>query len=105
MQITTTDQLAATEATADAIVRLIGLDMLVEDSEIDEADGVKYFFCDENVLIISHELTVTLTDTEGNAVPVTYYTSADELRALTFIVNAGTVEMYQSGTYIASETI
>lgn len=102
MATTTTKKF--TQAAADAVVRLLGVDRMVDDYTFDPESGHRYFLDDANVLTVPSPATVTITDLDGKQVVADY---ADEttLAPLTFTSAGGLVEMHQFGTYIASEAI
>lgn len=104
---TTTTDIGTSQAVADAIVRALCLDDIVVDYEFDAERGHLYFFDDGNVLKIESTDDVRFTDANG-AETTTHYASSDEMRGLTFKIigdDNGLLDMYQHGTYIASEPI
>src|SRR4051812_49507133 len=68
---------------ADAIVRLLGLDSLVEDDEEVPEVGRKYFFVDGCVLLVRFDGTVAFTGADGEPA-VTQYTTTAEIANHTF---------------------
>ena len=105
---TTTTPIA--QNAADAIMRLIGLDTLVDDYEFDAERGHVYILGDRNAIVIQSSspfALVKLIDPEGQH-STTAYASSGDLAELLFKVvgdDNGLVDMYQHGQYIASEPI
>ncbi len=94
------------EPVADAILRLIGLDSIVDDHEFDAEIGHKYFLLDGNVITVAPGLVVTLTDSTGDWT-VAHYGSTTEIADYGFkLINDGqVVELYQMGQFIAAEDV